>query len=200
MSAARINLLPDALARRYEHRRQARRWVPVWCVTAALLGLLQVGLQGQSRQAAEALLLVNERVKPLHHLEARTVALESESRRMQTLLTRQAALEQSDTPLALLQVVIDARRTVAGALQLDALQMEDMPALPGVSAPTDTPPVSGKRLVLSGAAESDVAVSQFVSNLRASNVLANVSLEASQSQSSAGGAGRTFQLRCELLP
>ena len=60
MSVVQANLLPEAWMRRVEHRRQARRWMPIWLAVAALLALAQFGLRFRTGQAESALLSLTE--------------------------------------------------------------------------------------------------------------------------------------------
>ena len=182
--------------RRVEHRRQARRWMPIWLAVAALLALAQFGLRFRTGQAESALLSLTEWTAPLRTIERQTANLQIENARVRGLLDRQASVEQPDLPLGLLQVVVEACRAPAGRLRLDSYQMEESAAAAatGGGALLAAP---GRRLILAGVAESDADVSEFVDKLRESNVFGVVSLEASHSDNARVGASKAFQLRCE---
>ena len=194
-----INLLPDALAKRLEHRRQLRKWGSVWAVVAAVLSAAHLALQDRQRESGEALQEMQTIAGPLHDLERRTEELRSKSDKLRAALARQCALEQADVPLALLQVVAECCSVAGPSLQLDAYRMDEAGDVPSAAAALSAlRPAPGRRLILSGTAAADGAVSAFVERLRNAAAFDRVDLEASQSTGDASAQRSTFQIQCEL--
>lgn len=194
MTTPRINLLSDALVRRTEHLRQARRWTPVVLAVAGLLCAGQIGLQIRSREATNAMTLLNARLEDLHRWEQEISQLQAEAKTTRKLLGRYDDLAQADVPLALIQVVAEACNKQLGKLQIDSYRMEESSAAAPAQEPRFAP---GKRLIITGSAETAVDVSHFVGELRGFGVFDAVVLEASQA-SGAESDSRTFQVRCEM--
>ncbi|MAT72346.1 MAG: hypothetical protein CMJ58_22820 [Planctomycetaceae bacterium] len=193
-TAKRVNLLPVELLRRFEHRRQARRWIPIGAATVVLLGFGQFALDYRAGQAAAAHAELTVRTAQLLAVERQTQQLQQDAQRIRQTLQQRDALEQADVPLALLQIVASACKSRGGELRIDSYRMEESAsAAAGVNRST-TP---GKRIIVTGLANDALTVSRFVDALRASAALADVVLEASQAPDDQT-ATRTFHVRCDL--
>lgn len=191
MSARSINLLPDAIVVRHEQRLQARKWAPVWLCAAALLLAAQVFLQWRVADAKLALEELHERVRPLYRMAEQINALHGSSTVLASSVSQRLLLEQTDIPLAMLHTV--ALACGENEIELDLFRLED--AGRSAAQPPDVTPAPARDLIIKGAALSDMAVSQFIGELKASGLFAEVALESSQSNSGYA-LDRTFQIRC----
>lgn len=193
------NLLPGSLARRFEHRRQARKWASVWTVVVCALLHAQITVERTCARSTAALADLETMTRPIDLLVNESHQLRQEAEKVRQAIVRRVALEQGEAPLALLQVVVDCFRRGAGELQLDSYQMDEtLPPLPiaeGAKTDLATP---RKKLVLTGSAKSDVAVSKLVQNLRSVQIFSQVKLDSSQATTDKSDIGRMFQLQCEL--
>ncbi|TWT76144.1 Fimbrial assembly protein (PilN) [Posidoniimonas polymericola] len=195
MSTPSINLLPDAIVVRHEHRRQLRKWAPVWAGAFALLVGAQLFLQWRVEDAKVAVAELHDRVRPLYRITEQIESLKSSSAVLAASVSQRVLLEQADVPLATLHVV--ALTCQRNEIELDLFRFEDAGRV-AARDPGETPAPS-RDLILKGAAVSDVAVSQFIRDLKKSGLFTEVALESSQS-SSGYAAERTFQIRCQWTP
>ena len=193
-----VNLLPLTSQYRFEHWRQARFWCTLWLLVAGALAFGQFLLFDQYQLVRRELDASQVSVAPL-------IGMQAEIRRLQTTMEQHrrslescAALEQTDTPLALLQVVSAcchelSARDPRGGIALDSLRLDETVAPP---TPTGKQPIPRKGLMIVGKAASDPQVTDLVSQLRKSGAFSLVELEASQAQSDQHLSYRTFQIRC----
>ncbi len=190
-----LNLMPRSCQRQFEHWRQARLWGAVWLAT---LSLTLVGYGVVERQRLHMLTrcaAAEVAVTPARRAEAdiRRLQTEGQAYRQQTALLE--ALEQTDVPLALLQVVVDSCGSFGRSLQLDSLRMSEVGNLnlkgahDGLRAPLKT-------LEIVGAADGDAQVASLVNHLQASGVFDEVELESTQAQSNLTQLQRSFRIRC----
>ncbi len=190
----RVNLLPVASQRRFEHWRQGRFWIAIWLASAGLLSAGHFGLVRWQRTAIEALDTAQASAAPLRRAEADIrrlrSTLEAERRNIETC----RALEQTDVPLALLQVVGDCCRGLGMDIQLESLRVDEVAVTPTA---TGQFPAPRKQMLLVGTADGDARVTSLVHELKASQVFHLVELEASQAQSEQAQSRRSFQIRCQ---
>ena len=103
----RVNLLPQRFIERNEHRRQLRKWTPIWGSCALALAIGQFGLHSRSSDAQEAYSEIAPLLTALDAAEASTQELREQASQLRTSIARVHALRQADLPLTLLQVVVD---------------------------------------------------------------------------------------------
>lgn len=196
--SARTNLLPDTLVRRFEHRRQIRKWAPTWIVVAVLLMAGHAALQYRVDQANATMRELQTCTAPLCEVEKRIQRAKSEASENEKLLARIAPLEQANAPLGLLQVVVESCNSRSGAIQIDSYRMDETAGVPAASkAGVALRGAPRKRLAITGSADTDVAVSAFVQRLRGNGAFSRVNLESSQATGATVSPRRTFQIMCE---
>ncbi len=190
----RVNLLPVASQRRFEHRRLGRFWTAIWLLSAGLLLAGHLVLVQLHRTAQRELDAAKASSAPIRRAEADIrrlqSTLEAERRNIELCL----ALEQTDVPLALLQVVGDSCRGLGTDIQLESLRVDELTV---AKAPEGKEPVPRKQILLVGTADGDARVTSFVRALESSQAFQAVALEASQAQSEQVLSRRSFQIRCQ---
>lgn len=188
--STQINLLPKPLRQRIENRLRLTQWLPVWIGAAGLLSLGQIAIRHSLASAEVAQRVLVDRTLPVRAIQQHIDTAVRNTAELQASLDRQSEVEQSDTPLVLLQLVV-AACAQAGEIELQQYEMIETPTPEGKVV---------KRLSLRGQAGSDAAVSHLVQQLRETPVLARVDLEGSQSLGGEQSSKRTFRLVCEQAP
>lgn len=189
-----VNLLPAGSQQLFEHQRLARAWSVIWLVVFCGLAVGYFSLElGRQRQARE-LVVAQADVAPIRQADGQARRLQTEGAAIRGRVEACRALEQTDVPLAILQVVGDCCHAASYKIELESLRMDESTA---VKAPAGQRPEPRKQLLLTGTADNDARVSAFVSQLRASQAFHGVELEATQALTDQALSRRSFQIRCQ---
>ena len=189
-----VNLLPPRTQCVFEHWRQVRRWSVAWCLTGILLLTGFCSLDHRRDLIAKRLDATTLEVAPLRQTEAECLKIQGECTQYREMVETARAIEQTDAPLALLQVVSDSVSELGSSIKLDALRMDE---ISGDRAVAGQLPSFRKQLQLTGSADADTLVTALVTRLRACQVFRTVELESSRAFSDQSDARRSFQIRCQ---
>ncbi len=188
------NLLPLNAQISFECRRQVQVWGTVWIVLV-LTWIVIYGLLDRKRiQLKNSIANAEAAVAPIRDAE---LGLE-QMRNEKELLIRHAlvadALQQTDTPLALLQSIGSSSQRLGKDIQIDSLRMDE---LSGSSGDLGKSPMKRKQILLVGSADADFLITAFVSRLSECDVFRIVELESSHAIADKLSAKRSFQIRCQ---
>lgn len=188
-----INLLPLANRCRFAHLQHARLWAIRWLVVVGALLAVQVSLEYTRREVSTKLAAAEVALGPLRKAEADARRMLRAGDEISLRVRACREMEQSDAPLAILQLVGDCCRKVEFKVALESLRMDEVTTPASSSSPV---PQIHKQVMMVGTADNDGSLAAFVDELRASRLFTQVDLEASHAKSELKQSLRSFQLRC----
>ena len=192
-----MNLLPFALLRRDVVLVRLKCWCLVWSACAVLSAVWY---------AVAASPVAAERVR-VERLEARAAPLrrlidenEGIRARLQGLAQHESVasrLAGDEQALSFVELVSRGAREAHQGLQVQRLKLSQFtPPAPKSEDPGAPAPQRHTKLSVSGIAVDDLAVSAFVSVLRAADFFTHVELKSSRATDVAGRTARLFELEC----
>lgn len=159
------------------------------------MAVAQYALEHKRRQTEKELTVAQAAVAPLRQAKAETARKRAAIARIRGQSEACQALEQTDTPLAILQVVGDCCHALGHKIQLASLRIDESGDANAATPRQHNAP--RKQLLLTGRADDDTRVSALVSQLRISRAFQRVELEASQAQTDQATSQCAFQIRCQ---
>lgn len=216
MNRRSINLLTWRFRIYLLIRARLVQWSVIWAgCSLILMGWWQVE-NHRLGTARDAMAIMENRCTPVQQMQNQNVVLAkrvSELRSHQSLLTR---LDDEQVPFRLLGLLSQKVADCSGAIRVDSLAIdrrlepETAAANPTRSTPASTtaavaaPKSNAPRmrevtaLTLSGMADDNITVAQFVGLLRDSGVFETVELVSSIGADTATQRGQTYLVKCVL--
>ncbi len=195
-----LNLLPTQFSRRLVVRRSLLLWSVIWVVTCT--SSVCVGYQKfvSLRAAQRELERQTEKCAPLKVLQQENEQLAiriDELRKKQYLL---GELEDLYDPLQMVGLVSRSATNVSSQLRIENLTFErtETTSIAGTDQDQDDSKLPTIRLILNGAATSDMAVSSFIVSLRDIGCFDVVELKSSSEAEVASRLPREFVVECVL--
>lgn len=195
-----VNLIPLPTLKQLQGRRLMVRWSVIWLVGVVSFVVCFLFMRHTIQHAEATLTAANDQTSGIRQAQSQTRALLVESQKLKQSVEFAQGLEQSDTPLTLLQTVAACCQQVQPAARLLSLRLSESTTV--ASSPSKNNhtnkhnSVTRKHLELSGVAQADACLN-LVSALRATGVFHNVELMNSQSTSERQLSEQSFQIRCE---
>ena len=194
------NLLPDDWLRRLLIRRRLRQWAVVWiasflvCLTASLvMHLTHLRHRTRFENVRQAALPVQQTAKEVQQLQNRLKLLEGR----EALL---GALESGSHPFQLLGIVGTSSHSNLGTIRVGDFTISTSQSSQNTSpAPQSAAPVAVSHdveLTVSGIASDDIAIAQFVAELRSYEMFDKVVLVSSESRNEE--TDRQFRVDCRF--
>ena len=188
------NLLPQKVQVSFETSRQLRVWGIVWVAIAITLVVIYGLLDRQRIQLTGLIDDAEATVAPIRDAELKLEEMRSEKRLLNKLALVVDDLQQTDTPLALLQSVGSSCQRLGKEIQIDSLRIDE---LREASSTQGKSQLLRKQVLIVGSADSDFLITAFVSRLGECGVFRKVELESSHAMADKVSVKRSFQIRCQ---
>lgn len=203
-----VNLLPWKHRRRQLIRRRLLQWAAVWAVLVALgAGWVGTGLI-QRAEVHERVAELEAEYAPVGELTRQLTEARKTLRQWQERRDAVAALEETRPALTLLGLVSRCAQACQGRLRIDKLSLQPhqatpaaeaskhaSPGRPGAQAPR-APSGPSATVTIHGQALDNLAVAQFVANLRETRAFERVELKSTAEQPGGQAAVRSYQVEC----
>lgn len=198
-----INLLPPNTRLKIQFRCVLHRYLLVWSI-ASFAVAVHAGSQIKNIYDVRCQLAgLDMRCQPVYAMEESIHRARHELTLLRAHLDRLREAEPTDHTLELLGVLGQAAKSAAGKLVLQRVSLQDGQAVPAISTPVAADqakraaaPKTLTTVSLSGVADDDVTLTQFISSLRQSGVFEHVSLKASSQAAGSERLSRQYQLEC----
>jgi hypothetical protein len=193
-----INILPLQFRKKLLVRQIVPCWACVWLGVTVVAAIVCWNANASLADARTAFAIIDGRAEPLRQIVQRnqkaTDSLKVADQRQLLVDCLQAA----DKPLQLVGLISSTANTKDGSIQIQSFQLTQ-------GQPTDSAsPVATHgnaplrmKLGLQGYAVDDLALSRFVSQLRATGVFESVELQTSSNVQLAAGSARQYVVECQ---
>ena len=203
--ANHINLLPWEFRRRTSVRRVLTRWAIVAVIALVASGFFVVDSHLKLRESQTKLQQLVQQTVPLREVVEENRHLSEQLKRSDQRRLLLDSLAATSQPLQLIGIVSQSASTNPGEIlvqQFELTQTEAATIARGKSTTSrnEAPPVveMQRRLGLTGLATDDLALSQFVSQLRDVGVFHTVELRASSDVELSAGSARRYTVECSF--
>jgi len=200
-----INLLPWKLRRRFIIRRVLARWSAVAMIVLLGSSVFIVNSHLKLRTSQAELRQLVQRAAPVQQLIAENDRLTDQLERSDQRSLLLDSLAATGHPLQLIGIVSRSASATPGEIlvqQFELIETEPTPTARTTSSGNKDllPPVGRKhrQLGLTGMATDDLALSQFVTQLRDVGVFQTVELRASNDIDLSAGSARRYTVECSF--
>ena len=194
-----LNILPLKFRKKLLTRQIVPYWACVWVgvvVAVAVACWKEDASLAMARTAFEA---VDVRAEPLRQIVQRNQQTSDSLKIADQRQLLVDCLRAADKPLQLVGLVSTTANTSDGSIQLHSFRLtQGERPLSGTSADSTQSKTPQMKLGLQGYAVDDLALSRFVSQLRATGVFETVELQTSSNVQLAAGNARQYVVECQF--
>lgn len=203
--ANHINLLPWEFRRRTIVRRVLTRWAIVAVIALVASGFFVVDSHLKLRESQTKLQQLVQQTVPLREVVEENRRLSEQLKRSDQRRLLLDSLAATSQPLQLIGIVSQSASTTPGEILVQQFELTETEAATiargkSTTGRNEAPPVveMQRRLGLTGMATDDLALSQFVSQLRDVGVFHTVELRASSDVELSAGSARRYTVECSF--
>ena len=198
-----VNLLPAKTRLKIQFRGMFRCYAVVWGLGGLVVTAYALLHVAQLWQANRQFALLEQRCQPVYALQRKIARDQQQLKLFESQLDKLNQLQPSNHFLDLLGVLVQATRAEFGRLHIQRLSLlSGQNAMPVTGAPASAKPSTAQptisTLSLSGIADDDAALTQFVAALRDAGVFDQVDLKASSQVAGEDRTARQYQLECSF--
>jgi hypothetical protein len=203
--ANHINLLPWEFRRRTIVRRVLTRWAIVAVIALIVSGFFVVDSHLKLGESQAKLQQLVQQTVPLREVVEENRRLSEQLKRSDQRRLLLDSLAATSKPLQLIGIVSQSASTTPGEILVQQFELTETESVTNARGKTTTsknevlPAVEKqRRLGLTGMATDDLALSQFVSQLRDVGVFHTVELRASNDVELSAGSARRYTVECSF--
>jgi len=194
-----INILPLQFRKKLLVRQIVPYWASVWVGVAVVAAIVCWKADASLAEAQAEFAIIDVQAEPLREIVQRN---QKATENLKVADQRQLlvdCLKAADKPLQLVGLISSTANTNDGSIQIQSFQLTQGEQPTNVASPGTAENDAQRRmkLGLQGYAVDDLALSRFVSQLRATGVFESVELQTSSNVQLAAGNARQYVVECQ---
>jgi hypothetical protein len=195
-----INILPLQFRKKLLVRQIVPSWACVWGGVAVMAAIICWNADATLADAQAAFAIVDVRAEPLRQIVQRNQQATEDLKVADQRQLLADCLNAADKPLQLVGLISSTANTNDGSIQIQSFQLTqgEQPTKSASAATAENNAPHRMKLGLQGYAVDDLALSRFVSQLRATGVFESVELQTSSNVQLAAGSARQYVVECQF--